>query len=117
MRWIGEHKLLSVLITLLLILSVIFGVSVVKGGAVPVFGAEGVEREELDSHVGAGCSDFAHSHHALLVSHAAVQSAGFGPASVAVHDDGDVLGNACHVKRFRRHSFGVFGVSAGRGCR
>lgn len=31
MRWIREHKLLSVLITLLLILSVIFGVSVVKG--------------------------------------------------------------------------------------
>ena len=31
MRWIREHKLLSVLITLLLILSVIFGMSVVKG--------------------------------------------------------------------------------------
>ena len=31
MRWIREHKLIAVLIALLLILSVIFGVSVVKG--------------------------------------------------------------------------------------
>ena len=32
MRWIREHKLISVLIVTLLILTVIFGISVVKGG-------------------------------------------------------------------------------------
>ena len=32
MRWIREHKLISVLVIVLLILSVIFGVSVLKGG-------------------------------------------------------------------------------------
>ena len=62
------------------------------GRAVPVFGRERVEGEELHAQVGAGRGDFLHGHDALLVAHAAVHSARLRPTAVAVHDDGDVAG-------------------------
>jgi hypothetical protein len=60
------------------------------GGAVPVLGGEGEDREPLDPQA-EGAVD--HVEQRLLaggVAGGAGQAAGGGPATVAVHDDGDV---------------------------
>ena len=75
------------------------------GGAVPVFGGKGVERQEAHTEVGGGRCDFAHGFHAFLVAHAAVLSTCLCPASVAVHDDGHVGGDAFRIDLlFQCHS-------------
>ena len=60
------------------------------GGAVPVFRGEGVERELLDVEAGRFFDDGADGFGAGAVACEAWETAGAGPAAVAVHDDGDV---------------------------
>ena len=59
-------------------------------GAAPVFGAEGKEGEVAHALVGAGFDQVTHACRALGVADGARHVALFGPAAVAVHDDGDV---------------------------
>jgi hypothetical protein len=59
-------------------------------GALPVVDREGVQRQALDAHARALLGDLAHGLDAFLVPEDAPQSAALGPASVAVHDHGDV---------------------------
>ena len=60
----------------------------------PVLGAEGVEREYGDAHVGGGAHGAAERLDALAVARRTRQPALRGPAAVAIHDDGNVAGHA-----------------------
>src|SRR5271170_5854202 len=60
------------------------------GGAAPVLAAEGIEREPADALAYGGFDRAAHGFSAFPVAGDPRQVAGGGPASVAVHDDGDV---------------------------
>ena len=68
----------------------------------PVLDRKGVQRERLDAHLRAGFDHGAHRTHAGLVSGDAQQAAAAGPAPVAVHDDGDVRGQALGIDRSRQ---------------
>ena len=63
------------------------------GAAEIVFEREGVESEPGKVDAGGGLDDELDGFGALLVAEEALQGALAGPAAIAVHDDGDVLGN------------------------
>src|SRR5258705_3205548 len=63
------------------------------GRAAPVLGRERVEGQVAEAQRRGGANDRASRLHALVVSGHARQAAMGRPASVAVHDDGDMLGN------------------------
>ncbi len=73
------------------------------GAAQVVFEREGVEGEPGKIDAGGGLDDVLDGLGALLVAEEALEGAFAGPAAIAVHDDGDVLGD-----------FG-WGRAAGRG--
>ena len=60
--------------------------------ALPVVGGKGVQRELPDAAPRAVFDDIAHGACTGDVSRASRLCATFGPASVAIHDDGDVVG-------------------------
>ena len=64
------------------------------GAAEIVFEREGVEGEPGKVDAGGGLDDVLDGFGALLVAEEALEGALAGPAAVAVHDDGDVLGDA-----------------------
>lgn len=59
--------------------------------ALPVFGGEGIGGEDGNAPVFAATDEFFEGFGSLAVSGDAKEVALFGPASVAVHDEGDVL--------------------------
>jgi hypothetical protein len=59
--------------------------------AFPVFGAEGKQAEVGDAHFGAAFDDVTHPLGPCRVAQGRRHEALFGPAAVAVHDDGNVL--------------------------
>ena len=63
------------------------------GAAEVVFEREGVEGEEGKVDAGGGLDDVLDGLGALLVAEEALEGAFACPAAVAVHDDGDMLGN------------------------
>lgn len=67
-------------------------------GPVPVLCGEGIEREILHAQPCAFGGDTPYGVHAGLMTVAAVLASLCGPPPVAVHDDGNVLGYACHIK-------------------
>ena len=67
------------------------------GGAAPVLGREGIERQDLDADVIAGNGDATHVFGAGVMAGQARQPAPVRPAAVTVHDDAYVRGN-----RFRQ---------------
>ena len=69
------------------------------GAAQIVFKREGVEREPGQADAGGGLRDQLHALGALLVAEEALERALAGPAAVAVHDDGDVLGQPLGLQR------------------
>ena len=77
--------------------------------APPVFRAESKQGEVVDTLFGARLDDFAHGFHAAFVPRNARQKAFFRPASIAVHDDGNVarhlrcLGYRCGGTQKERH--------------
>jgi hypothetical protein len=60
--------------------------------AIPVLGGEGEQREDGHAGLDAPFDDLADRRHAGGVTLVARQAAGARPATVAVHDDGDVAG-------------------------
>ena len=60
-------------------------------GALPVFGAEGEEAEVGDAHFGAAFDDVTHALGTRRMAQGRRHEALFGPTTVAIHDDGDVL--------------------------
>jgi hypothetical protein len=62
-------------------------------GAVPVLDGKGVERQVFDARLARGAHDGADGLDAVAMPLHARQAALFGPASVAIHDDGHVRGN------------------------
>ena len=71
-------------------------------GAVPVFTGKSVERQVAYANFAAFGNDGAHGFRASLVPGLARQVAGLCPASVAVHDDGQVCGQQIGQKLRRR---------------
>ena len=69
-------------------------------GAAPVFDGEGVEGEGFDAQAGAGFDGCAGGIRAGAVTGDAREMALLGPAAVAVHDDGDVAGEAGEIELF-----------------
>jgi hypothetical protein len=63
-----------------------------RARTLPVFDRERVERQALDAHARALGRDLAHRADAFAVAEHAPQAARLRPTAVAVHDDGDVLG-------------------------
>src|SRR5258707_8402912 len=63
------------------------------GGSAPVLRAEGEQGEVFDAPVGARTRDLTHRLDPLLVTGDAREIALFGPAPVAIHDDGDMPGD------------------------
>ena len=59
----------------------------------PVFCRERIQRQVFDTQIGTFRGDAAHSLYASLVTIAALLASFVGPASVAVHDDGNMLGD------------------------
>ena len=74
-------------------------------GAAPIFEREGVESEARKLQAGAGFDDLAGGFHSGAVSGDAREMAALGPAAVAVHDDGEVLGEALEVKFIEKVRF------------
>ena len=68
------------------------------GAAQVVFEREGVEGEEGKIDAGGGLDDVLDGFGALLVAEEALEGAFAGPAAIAVHDDGDVLGDSGWVE-------------------
>ena len=64
------------------------------GAAQVVFQGKGVEREPGQADARGGLGDQLHAFGALLVAQEALERALAGPAAIAVHDDGDMLGQA-----------------------
>jgi len=64
------------------------------GGSSPVLGAERVEGEVSDAELSGAGEDVADARGAGFVSGGSWEASLVGPASVAVHDDGDVFGDA-----------------------
>jgi hypothetical protein len=62
-------------------------------GPLPVLDGEGVKGEVLNAELAGGLDDVAHRFSARAMALDADHVLGLCPASVAVHDDGDVLGN------------------------
>ena len=69
------------------------------GAAQIVFQRKGVEREPGQADARGGFRDQLHALGALLMAEEALQRAVAGPAAVAIHDDGDVLGQALGLER------------------
>ena len=63
------------------------------GRTSPVLSGERVERQVFDTQTGTLCRYLAHSLYTGLMAEAALFASFVGPAPVAVHDDGDVLGD------------------------
>ena len=59
--------------------------------AFPVFGTEGEQAQVVHSHFGADFDDIAHLLGPSSMPKSSRHKAPFGPAAVAIHDDGDVL--------------------------
>ena len=68
------------------------------GAAEVVFEREGVKREPGEVDAGGGFDHELYGFGALLVALETLEGALAGPAAVAVHDDGDVLGDARGVE-------------------
>ncbi len=69
------------------------------GPAQIVFQGKGVKREPGQADAGGGFSNQLHALGALLVAQEALERALPGPAAVAVHDDGHMLGQALGLQR------------------
>jgi hypothetical protein len=80
------------------------------GPAQIVFERKGVEREPGQADAGGGLRDQLHALGALLVAQKALERAAAGPAAVAVHDDGHMLGQALRLQR--RIDGALLGVSS-----
>ena len=78
-------------------------------GAAPVFEREGVEGEARQLQARAGFDDFARGFYSGAVSGDARQVAALRPAAVAVHDDGEVLGQALQVQFIEKLRFVAVG--------
>jgi len=63
------------------------------GGSPPVLRAEGEQGQVFDAAIGARTRDLTHRLDPLLVTGDAREIALFGPAPVAIHDDGDMPGD------------------------
>ncbi len=74
------------------------------GAAQVVFEREGVEREPGQVDAGGRFNDVLDGLGALLVAEKALECTFAGPAAIAVHDDGDVLGNLWQGRAGGRHS-------------
>jgi len=78
-----------------------------RAGPHPVFGAEGVNREEFHAVIAAGPQDGAQGFGAGAVAIEPRLPALPGPTAVAIHDDGDMAGDAgaqdlrAHASSFR----------------
>ena len=68
------------------------------GAAQVVFEREGVEGEPGKIDARGGFDDVLNGFGAFLMAEEALEGAFAGPAAIAVHDDGDVLGNFCGVE-------------------
>ena len=73
------------------------------------FRARSVEREAWQLQTRAGFDDFARGFYSGAVSCNARQVAALRPAAVAVHDDGEVLGQALQVNFIEKLRFGAVG--------
>jgi hypothetical protein len=73
-------------------------------GALPVFGRKSVERQVGNADFAAGFDGRANGIRPLLVTFDPVQQPLFGPAAIAIHDDGHVPGQPFGIEggRFRR---------------
>lgn len=89
------------------------------GAAEIVFEREGVEGEPGQVDARGGLYDELNGLGALLVAEEALEGTFSGPAAVAVHDDGDVLGNFCWIQLpvdallFGRELMAAIGDAAG----
>jgi len=63
-------------------------------GAFPVFDGKGVKREDFHAEVSGRKRGGTNGLDSPAVPFKAGQTAGFGPAAVAVHDDGDMRGDS-----------------------
>ena len=78
-------------------------------GAAPIFEREGVESEARELEAGAGFDDFAGGFYSGAVSGDAREMTALRPAAVAVHDDGEVLGEALEIKFIEKLRFFAVG--------
>ena len=86
---------------------------------VPVLRGEGVERQVFHTQAGTLGSDASHSLHSSLMTVAALLAPFCCPASVAVHDDGYVLGNVVslyHCDTFYISAISRMSASHGADC-
>src|SRR6267154_1174144 len=84
------------------------------GGSAPVLGAEGEKGQVFDADIGARTRDSTHRLDPLLVTRDARQIALFGPAAVAIHDDGYVPGDVAGGRDLARgagEGFHVWSIS------
>src|ERR1035438_6746564 len=83
-----------------------------------VFQRKGVEREPRQADARGGLSNQLHALGALLVAEEALERALASPASIAVHDDGHVLGQALGLQRRIDSAFFISQfMDAQRACR
>ena len=73
-------------------------------GTCPVFGGEGVEGKGSDIELAGRLHNRADGVHPFFVPFDTVEQTLFGPAAVAVHDDGDVFGHPVGVEFMARDS-------------
>ena len=84
-------------------------------GAFPVLGRERIDGEVLHTYVVCGTNGLAHRLDAGGVPLQAVESAFLRPSTVAVHDDGNMDGNAPDIDRRRVEIGGRIGEYLGKG--
>src|SRR5439155_1240291 len=80
------------------------------GGSPPVLRAEGEQGQVFDSAIGARTRDLTHRLDPLLVTGDAREIALFGPAPVAIHDDGDMPGDVVGGRDLARRASEGFHV-------
>src|SRR5256885_14636959 len=72
-------------------------------GAVPVLGRESEDGQDLHAALDAGAGTAAQRFHALLVAGQSRQKAAIGPASIAIHDDGNMARHRAGVLVCQRY--------------
>jgi len=78
-------------------------------GAAPVFEREGIEREARELEARARFDDFAGGFYSGAMAGYAGEMAALGPAAVAVHDDGEMLGQLLEINSVEKFCFFAVG--------
>src|SRR5512143_4051658 len=77
------------------------------GGTLPILRGKRVEGQDLNLQLAASLDNFAHGFHPFTVAVDTFQATGTRPASIAIHDDGNMSGNDESVGQRNLPGFGL----------